>query len=83
MAQTNKNVNLGHFNVIDKRKVVGGSTSPLSTATYAASQDMSTIDAALAAQNGTYWTTARLDATCLTDKLYALRLGSADAAGIS
>lgn len=83
MATANKHSALGHLDVIDKRRSPTSSTSPISTATYAAAQDTGTLDTALAAQNGTYWTQARLDATCVTDKLYALRMGSADAAGVS
>lgn len=83
MATVNQNTNLGHLRVIDKRNVPISPASPISAATATAAQSTATVDTALAAQNGAYWTQARLDSTCHTDKLHALRMGSADAAGVS
>jgi hypothetical protein len=83
MATANLNVNLGTLEVIDKRRDPLSAASPISAATATAAQSQATVDAALAVQNAGYWTQARLDATCWTDKLYALRMGSADAAGVS
>jgi hypothetical protein len=82
MATTNINQNLAQLRVIDKRRVPDSAASPLSVATFTASQSMATLDAALAAANGTYWTQSRLDATCQTDKLHALRVVN-DLAGVS
>jgi hypothetical protein len=83
MATNNLNTNLGHLRVIDKRNVPISPASPISAATAVAAQSTATLDVALAAQNGTYWTQARLDATCQTDKLHAYRVASSDGAGIS
>lgn len=83
MAQTQINQNLGNLRVIDKRRVPDSPNAALSTATFAAAQSNATLDAALIAQNGTYWTQARLDATAPSDKWHALRMGSSDVAGIS
>jgi hypothetical protein len=82
MATTQINQNVGNLRVIDKRRVPDSANSPISTATFAAAQSNATLDAALAAANGTYWTQARLDATCQTDKTHALRVLN-DLAGIS
>ena len=82
MATTQINQNLANLRVIDKRRVPDSAASPLSTATFAAAQSNATLDTALAAANGTYWTQARLDATCQTDKIHALRVLN-DLAGIS
>lgn len=82
MATENLDSSVGKWQVIDKRRTSGASTSPGSSTNYAAMKDMSTTDAALVTANGTYWTQARLDQTCLSDKLYWLRLNN-DAAGIS
>jgi len=83
MATTQINQNLGNLRVIDKRRVPDSAASPISAATFTACQSNATLDTALAAQNGTYWTQARLDATCPSDKWHAYRAASADAAGIS
>lgn len=40
------------------------------------------LRAALTTMNGTYYNTARLDALTKNDMIYALRLGTADSAGI-
>jgi hypothetical protein len=80
MATTNINQNLAQLRVIDKRRVPDSAASPLSSGTFIASQSMATLDAAL---SSAYWTQARLDATCQTDKLHALRMAGSDAAGVS
>jgi len=84
MPTGNLDTTLGRWGIIDKRAtgVAGTATSPISATTYAAMRDNASIDTALATANGTYWTTARLDATCQSDKLMALRQLN-DAAGIS
>jgi hypothetical protein len=84
MATANFNTTLGRYQVIDKRATssAGTATSPISDTTYNGVKSSATLDAALAAANGTYWTTARLDQTCVTDKIHALRMIN-DAAGIS
>lgn len=81
MATVNLDTNLMGWKVIDKRSVPN-SVSPISATLYAAVRDMATLDAALVTANAGYWTQARLDATCVTDKIHALRLVT-DAAGIS
>jgi hypothetical protein len=84
MATANLDNSLSRWPIIDKRAtpIAGTGTSPVSAATYNALKDNQTTDAALVTANAAYWTQARLDATCLTDKIYALRLIN-DAAGIS
>lgn len=84
MATGNLDTTLGRWSIIDKRAtgVAGTSTSPISATTYAALRDSAATDSALATANGTYWTQARLDATCPSDKVMALRQLN-DAAGIS
>jgi hypothetical protein len=54
-----------------KAIAVPGSTSNLVTPVNYSS--ISALDAALQAANGAYYTTARLDATCVNDKVWALR----------
>jgi hypothetical protein len=84
MATGNLDINLGRWSIIDKRAtgIAGTSTSPISATTYAAMRDMAAVDTALNTANATYWTQARLDQTCLSDKVMALRQLN-DAAGIS
>lgn len=84
MATGNLDNTFGKWSFIDKRATgsAGTSTSPVSATTFAASRDMAATDTALSTANGTYWTQARLDATCLSDKMMALRQLN-DAAGIS
>lgn len=84
MATNSLDTSYGIWQVIDKRaNPAGGSaTNPASSTTYNAMKDMTATDAQLVTLNAGYWTQARLDSTCLSDKLYALRLGY-DAAGIS
>jgi len=82
MATENTDSHVGRWSVIDKRRTPGASTSPISATTYNALRDQAATDTALATANGTYWTQARLDQTCLSDKVMALRQLN-DAAGIS
>lgn len=84
MATANLDTNLGRWPIIDKRAtgIAGTSTSPISATTANALRDMAATDTALNTANSTYWTQARLDATCLSDKVMALRQLN-DAAGIS
>lgn len=46
----------------------------LNSADIAAMTDITALDTALAAANGTYWTTFRLNSESLWDKLYWLRV---------
>lgn len=82
MATAELGTILGRWPIIDKRNtgIAGTATTSVSTATYNALKDNATLDTALTTANGTYWTQARLDATCLSDKIYWLRLNN-DAAG--
>jgi hypothetical protein len=79
MATTNINQNWGQLRVIDKRRVPDSPNSPIGNASFAATQSTATVDAAL---GDAYWSQARLNATCMTDKLHALRVLN-EAAGIS
>jgi hypothetical protein len=72
---------VGPWKIIDKR-MEGTGASPISATLYAATRDMTTLDAALVTADATYWTQARLDKTMPSDKIHALRLVT-DAAGIS
>lgn len=80
MATEQISQTLGPYNVIDKRRVSGSSASPISSGNWINTQSMATLDAAL---SSAYWTQARLDATCLSDKIHALRVTTSDGAGIS
>jgi len=69
---------MGRQTVVDKRKV-SDTASPITTATYAATQSEATLDARLAALDATYYTAARLQILSRLDKEYALRLISESA----
>lgn len=75
------NVQIGNVNgVVDKRQVAGSSTNPL--AEFANTKDVTALRARLTALNAGYYTAARLDGMLENDMVYALRLNSADVAGI-
>lgn len=67
--------------VIDKR-VGRGSTGANGLAEYANLGSIAGMRTRLAAIDGTYFTAARLDLMTENDMVYALRVRSADAAGI-
>ena len=71
---------IGGKNVIDKRNVPDAN-NPMSAASTTAAVSQSTMDARLAALNGTYYTAAQLQSMNWNDKVYALRLIS-EGAGI-
>lgn len=59
--------------VTDRRWTPTDVTDPVTTAEFAATQNIRTLDAYLAAANGTYWTTTRLNQECTNDKIFWLR----------
>jgi hypothetical protein len=64
-------IDIDFVNSLKATATMGGSTSGLTTPVNYSS--ISALDAALQAANGTYYTTAKLDATCVNDKVFALR----------
>lgn len=65
---------------IDKRR--GRDTGSQTQAEFANAQTVGTLRARLTALNATSYTAARLDAMTVNDMEYALRLASADVAGL-
>lgn len=59
--------------VTDRRFTPTDVVNHISTADFAASQDIRTLDAALVAANAGYWTTLRLNQESKYDKLFWLR----------
>lgn len=59
--------------VTDRRFTPTDVVNVISTADFAASQDIRTLDAALTTANAGYWTTARKNQESLWDKLFWLR----------
>lgn len=51
-----------------------GGVAKLNASDIAAMSDITALDTALAAANGTYWTTTRLNQESVWDKLYWLRV---------
>jgi len=64
-------IDVDFVNSLKANATMGGSTSGVNTPVNYSS--ISALDAALQALNGAYYTTARLDATCVNDKVFALR----------
>lgn len=56
--------------VTDRRWTPTDTAAPVTAAEFAATQDIRTLDAALAAANATYWTATRLNQESFWDKLY-------------
>jgi len=69
--------------VTDKRWTPTDVASPATAAEFAATQDTRTLDAWLAANNGTYWTATRLAQESIWDKLFYLRSTVANNAGLA
>jgi prephenate dehydratase len=59
--------------VTDRRWTPTDVASPATAAEFAATQDIRTLDAALATMNAAYWTTLRLNQENIWDKLFWLR----------
>lgn len=57
----------------DRRWTPTDVADPVTTAEFAATQDIRTMDVWLAANNAAYWTAARLAQESLWDKLFYLR----------
>lgn len=77
MATITMHTAFGFTTVTDKRWTPSGAAAgdnPNNAADIAAMTDNDSLDTALAAANGTYWTAARLDQTNIWDKLYWLRV---------
>jgi hypothetical protein len=72
----------GPFGVVDKRNGRGVTAATSIMAEFNNNDTIGDVRARLAAINGTTFTAARLDSMTENDMLYALRVHSADAAGI-
>ena len=59
--------------VTDRRWTPTDVTDPVTTAEFAATQDIRTLDAWLTANNAAYWTALRLTQESMWDKLFYLR----------
>jgi len=57
----------------DRRWTPTDSVDPVTTAEFAATQDIRTLDAWLATANAAYWTATRLNQESLNDKIFWLR----------
>lgn len=70
------------FTVVDKRTGRGNTTGTNILAEWANMETVADMKTRLAAINGTSYTAARLATMTKNDLIYALRVASADAAGI-
>jgi len=59
--------------VTDRRWAAVDAADPVTPAEFAATQDIRTMDAYLAAANAAYWTATRLAQECIWDKLFWIR----------
>ena len=73
MPQIYMSTNYGGTTVTDRRFRPVDIAGPPSVANFAATRDMTTMDPALVAANGAYWTTKRLNEESWWDKLFWLR----------
>lgn len=75
----------GTFGITDKRLTSAAQQGGMTTAFLTEDNNYGTIfdlDTRLSAINSSYWTVAMLRIHSKNDKIYALRLATADAAGI-
>lgn len=75
-ANQHQILSMAGVNVVDRQRANSASQSEDSTNLAAAFIDMASLDTALSAFNGAYYTAARLRQLNLNDKVYALRLAS-------
>ena len=73
MPNINMTTRFGGVTVTDRRWLPTDTAAAVSAAEFAATQDIRTMDAALAAANAAYWTATRLNQESWWDKLFWLR----------
>ena len=78
--QVTMSTNYGGTTINDRRWLPVDQAAPISAATFAATQDIRTLDAYLAAANAAYWTSKRLEQESWWDKLFWVRSQAAVAA---
>lgn len=69
--------------VTDRRWTPLDVAAPATTAEFAATQDIRTLDTWLVANNAAYWTATRLASESIWDKLFFLRSSVANNAGLA
>lgn len=83
MANITMHTNYGGTTVTDRRFTPTDVANPVTAAEFAATQDLRTLDAWLAANNAAYWTATRLAQESWWDKMFFLRSSVANNAGLA